>query len=114
MRFENVNKLKFLNSIFSLYRLDLKGNKKGTVSVLAEGLPGLPDNIRFDGKDGFFVSLVAPASESEPALPVTLGPFPNIRKFLSRVLYLLELPFIQINKLYPNYFARRAIHSVNT
>lgn len=93
-------------------RLDLKGSKKGTVSVLAEGLPGLPDNIRFDGQDGFFVSLVAPADESQPSLPITLAPFPNIRKFLSRLLYLLELPFIQINKVYPNYFAQRAAHSI--
>ncbi|XP_034250126.1 adipocyte plasma membrane-associated protein-like isoform X2 [Thrips palmi] len=93
-------------------RLDLKGNNKGTVSILAEGLPGLPDNIRFDGQDGFFVALVASADESHPALPVTLAPFPNIRKFLARVLYLLEMPFIQIHKLYPNYFTRRAIHSI--
>lgn len=90
----------------------MKGSKKGTVSVFAEGLPGMPDNIRFDGRDGFYVSLVVPADEAHPALPVTLGPFPNIRKFLARVLYLLELPFIQINNFYPNYFCRRVAHHV--
>lgn len=92
--------------------MDLKGNKKNAVSIFADGLPGVPDNIRFDGQDGFLVAIVAPADESHPSLSVTLAPFPNIRKFFARVLYLLELPFIQINNLYPNYFARRAIHSV--
>lgn len=93
-------------------RYDLKGNKKGTVSVFAEGLPGLPDNIRIDGQGGFYVSLVQIADESHPALPVVLGPFPNIRKFLSRVIFLLELPFDQINNFYPNYFCRRAKHFI--
>ncbi|KAK3932460.1 Adipocyte plasma membrane-associated protein [Frankliniella fusca] len=93
-------------------RFDLKGNKKGILSVFAEGLPGLPDNIRIDGQGGFYVSLVVPADESHPALPIVLAPFPNIRKFLSRVIFLLELPFAQINKYYPNYFCRRAEHFI--
>lgn len=91
----------------------MKGAKKGTKEVFAEGLPGLPDNVRVDGRGGFFVSVVVPADETHPSLPVVLGPFPNVRKFLARVLYLLELPFVQINNLYPNYFCRRAAHAVS-
>lgn len=93
-------------------RYDLKGSKKGSVSIFSEGLPGLPDNIRYDGQDGFFVSLVVPADESHPAPSVSLGQFPYIRKFLSRLLFLIELPFAQINQAYPNGFCRHVAHAV--
>ena len=104
-----------LHLFFSMvvFRYNLKGANKGTLQVFAEGLPGVPDNVRIDGLGGFYVSLVMPADKTHPCLPVVLGTFPNIRKFLARVLYLLELPFVQINNLYPNYFCRRAAHAVS-
>ncbi|KAJ1529749.1 hypothetical protein ONE63_006499 [Megalurothrips usitatus] len=93
-------------------RIDLKGSKAGSVSIFAEGLPGLPDNIRADGLGGFYVPLVSSADDAHPALPLVLGPFPLVRKFLSRLMFLLELPFVQINNVYPNYFCRRAAHMI--
>ena len=38
-------------------RYYLKGEKKGQSDVFIDGLPGFPDNIRSDGKDGILVSL---------------------------------------------------------
>jgi len=42
-----------------LVRYYLKGNKKGQSDLFIDGLPGLPDNIRSDGKGGILVSLIA-------------------------------------------------------
>lgn len=109
----NEDFLVFSESIAArVMKYELKGSKKGTVSVFAEGLPGAPDNIRFDGRDGFYVSLVIPADEYHPLVTVSLGPFPYIRKFLGRLLYILEFPFAQIDRIYPNYICRRAAHAI--
>lgn len=43
-----------------MYRYHLKGAKKGTKEMFIEGLPGVPDNVRSNGKGGFYVSLVMP------------------------------------------------------
>ncbi|XP_019172183.1 PREDICTED: protein STRICTOSIDINE SYNTHASE-LIKE 6-like isoform X1 [Ipomoea nil] len=39
-------------------RLYLKGEKKGSVDVFIENLPGMPDNIRYDGDGLFWIGLV--------------------------------------------------------
>lgn len=42
------------------FRYYLRGDKKGTTEVFNDGLPGSPDNIRSNGKGGFYISLIAP------------------------------------------------------
>ncbi|CAH9098443.1 unnamed protein product [Cuscuta epithymum] len=39
-------------------RLYLKGERKGTVDFFVEDLPGMPDNIRYDGEGHFWIALV--------------------------------------------------------
>lgn len=38
----------------------LRGDKKGTTDVFVDRLPGLPDNIRPNGKGGFYIVMSAP------------------------------------------------------
>lgn len=40
-----------------LCRYYLKGEKKGESDTFVDGLPGYPDNIRSNGRGGFFVVL---------------------------------------------------------
>ncbi|CAG7660341.1 unnamed protein product, partial [Allacma fusca] len=41
-------------------RYHLKGPKAGQKDVFMDGLPGLPDNIRPNGKGGFYIVLSEP------------------------------------------------------
>ncbi len=36
----------------------MSGAKKGKTEVLIDGLPGYPDNIRSNGRGGFYISLL--------------------------------------------------------
>lgn len=45
--------------LFYPFRHYLKGPKRGQTDVFVDGLPGIPDNIRSNGKGGFYVNLVA-------------------------------------------------------
>lgn len=38
----------------------LKGENKGRSGDFVDGLPGYPDNIRSNGRGGFYVALAAP------------------------------------------------------
>ena len=95
-----------------VYRYYLKGPKKGTYDVFLDGLPGLPDNIQTDGKDGFLIPLVVGRDDDYPPPLNILGPFPLIRKFFSRVLGLTELGFKIVDQIYPSEWAERGMHYI--
>lgn len=95
-----------------LLRYYLKGPKAGTSEVFIDGLPGLPDNLKSDGQGGFLVPLVLSRNKDHPILFQSLGPFPRIRKLISRVMGLGELAFTLLNQLYPNEFCQRSVHMV--
>jgi len=88
-----------------IQRFWLNGEKKGQLEAFVEGLPGLPDNITPD-EDGLWVALVVAADPQHPMLPHSLTRLPYVRKFLFRLLYLVELPFEFITKLYPNPYTK--------
>ena len=48
-----------VNSLYILlpYRYYLKGEKAGQTDVFVAGLAGYPDNIRSNGKGGFYVAI---------------------------------------------------------
>lgn len=94
-------------SLSRIYRYYLKGPKKGTTDVFTERLPGLPDNIQEDGSGGFYVTLVVPVDEENSFLTQKLGPYPLIRKFLSRLIYLIEAPTKFIDEVFPNYYMKQ-------
>ncbi|RZC38688.1 adipocyte plasma membrane-associated protein-like, partial [Asbolus verrucosus] len=95
-----------------IHRYYLKGPKKGTHDIFVDGLPGMTDNLKSDGKGGFIVPLVVAVDADHPGLTQILGPFPLIRKFLARVMGLVEFGFKFVNDIYPNEFSDRGVHLV--
>jgi len=93
-----------------IHRYYLKGPKKGIRDIFIDGLPGLPDNLKSDGQGGFVVALVLVRNETYPLLFQSLGPFPLLRKFIARILALFEMAFEHIDRIYPNYYAKLAVH----
>lgn len=59
----------------------LKGERAGQTEVFIDNLPGLPDNISFNGRDTFWLALYAPRAESLDALL----PRPFLRKVIWRL-----------------------------
>lgn len=91
----------------------LNGAKKGQYESFVEGLPGLPDNITPDA-DGLWVALVVAADPSNPMLPHSLTRLPYVRKFLARLLYLIEMPFEFITKVYPNPYTKAVAYKIGS
>jgi sugar lactone lactonase YvrE len=59
-------------------RLWLKGPKAGRTDVFVDGLPGMPDNISFNGSDTFWLAMPALRSKEIDAL----ASYPFVRKLL--------------------------------
>lgn len=93
-------------------KYNLKGSKAGKQEIFIEGLPGMPDNVHSDTKDGFLVSLVLYVDDDYPQLSQNLIPYPALRRLFARLLNLLEAPFKCLNSCYPNYYAEKIIHYV--
>lgn len=94
-----------------LLRYYLKGPKTGTWDVFIDRLPGISDNLTPDA-DGLWVPLVLSVDAENPALWQSAANAPLIRKFLARVLALIELPFKLIEQVYPNWFSASAVHKI--
>lgn len=91
-----------------LMRYWLKTEKEGTSDVFVDGLPGGADNITPDAK-GFYVALALTADPDHPYFYQTMAPYSYIRKFLARILYLVELLFKKIDHFYPNKFSKNIL-----
>jgi sugar lactone lactonase YvrE len=65
-----------------IVRLWLTGPKAGQRDVFIDQLPGMPDNISFNGRDIFWVGLVGPRGEKEEKVR-ELSPF--LRKLVFRI-----------------------------
>lgn len=62
-----------------IHRLWLKGDKKGERDLFAQGLPGNPDNLSFNGSDTFWVAMPAVRGSAVEALANK----PLLRKLLA-------------------------------
>ncbi|XP_014205300.1 adipocyte plasma membrane-associated protein-like [Copidosoma floridanum] len=93
-------------------KYNLKGSNAGKSEIFVEGLPGMPDNIHSDTKNGYLISFAAYADSQNPILPQFLIPYPNLRRLAARLLMLLEAPFKCLQSYYPNYFTEQFIHFV--
>jgi len=91
----------------------LKPGKIGEIRTFADGLPGLPDNLTPD-KDGLWVALPVTIDAQNPLLPQSMTRIPSIRKFLARVIGLVELLFNSIDSVLPNDFCKTAAHKAST
>ena len=66
---------------YRVLRYWLAGARRGEVEVLADNLPGFPDNITFNGRDRYWVALANPRN----AALDRLGPYPGLRKLVARL-----------------------------
>ncbi|MFJ2490144.1 SMP-30/gluconolactonase/LRE family protein [Pseudomonas iridis] len=73
---------------YRISRFWLKGPQVGTHDLFIDNLPGLPDNLSFNGHDRFWVALYAPRNA---LLDGTAG-HPFVRKMIVRALSVLPKP----------------------
>ncbi|WP_166222879.1 SMP-30/gluconolactonase/LRE family protein [Pseudomonas atagonensis] len=73
---------------YRISRYWLTGPKAGTHDLFIDNLPGLPDNLAFNGRDRFWVALYAPRNA---LLDGTAG-YPFVRKMIVRALTVLPKP----------------------
>lgn len=66
----------------------IKGPKAGTVEIFADNLPGFPDNIRSNGRGGFWVGLCGVRLPDVKTPFAHLGPYPAVRKAIGKFFYL--------------------------
>lgn len=85
-----------------IHKYYLKGAKTGQHEILADNLPGLPDNIRINDNGNFYVGLISPRIPGKPHLIEIMGPHNWIRKFLARLINMVLIPFKTINNILPN------------
>lgn len=73
---------------YRISRYWLSGPKAGTHDVFIDNLPGLPDNLAFNGRDRFWVALYAPRNKLLDAT----APHPFVRKMIVRAMMVLPTP----------------------
>lgn len=73
---------------YRISRYWLSGDKAGSHDLFIDNLPGLPDNLSFNGKDRFWVALFTPRN----ILLDTFAGYPFVRKILVRALTLFPAP----------------------
>lgn len=66
---------------YRVWRYWLKGPKAGQQEVFIDNLPGFPDNVSFNGRDGFWLALSAPRD----ALLDQMLPHPGLLKAAYRI-----------------------------
>jgi sugar lactone lactonase YvrE len=71
-----------------VHRHHLKGPRAGETEVWLDGLPGHPDNIRFNGRDRFWLAIPAPRN----VLMDLLAPLPLVRWGVIQLGALMPLP----------------------
>lgn len=73
---------------YRIVRYWLTGKRAGSSDVLIDNLPGLPDNIRFNGRDRVWVALFTPRNP----LVDGLAGWPWLRKVLARAMLIFPKP----------------------
>lgn len=67
-------------------------------------LPGSPDNIRSNGKGGYYVSIVTIFPENDSTIHSVVGKLPLLRKLVIRVVYLTQLFLNAVGQLDSSHF----------
>ncbi|WP_339533347.1 SMP-30/gluconolactonase/LRE family protein [Pseudomonas mucidolens] len=73
---------------YRISRYWLKGAKAGTHDLFIDNLPGLPDNLSFNGRDRFWIALYSPRN---PLLDGLAG-YPLLRQMVVRALLVVPKP----------------------
>lgn len=75
-----------------VYSYFLKGPRAGQSDVITQNLPGYPDNIKLNSRQNFYVGLGSVRYQGVSLLGPFLdliGPYPAIKRFLTKVYFLL-------------------------
>ncbi|XP_026760593.2 adipocyte plasma membrane-associated protein Hemomucin-like [Galleria mellonella] len=98
---------------FRLRKYYINGPKKGQSEVFIAGLPGVPDNLRAlpDGS-GVLVGLFTTFDNDHPMIFRSMSEAPLARKFIARLIRLIEIPFEYLNNLYPHVILEEIIHNI--
>ncbi|XP_022178955.1 adipocyte plasma membrane-associated protein-like [Myzus persicae] len=91
---------------YRVHKYYLKGHKAGKSEIFIDGLPGMPDNIKRNGRGSFYIPLVI------PRIPIvdSIGEYPTIRMMITKSLAIIDFTLLKINSLYPNLYCKRAFH----
>uniref|UniRef100_A0A4D5R9U6 Adipocyte plasma membrane-associated protein n=1 Tax=Scolopendra viridis TaxID=118503 RepID=A0A4D5R9U6_SCOVI len=75
-------------SICRILKYYLTTSKEGQTEVFADNLPGYPDNIRMNSNGNYYVGMSYARFDSSPFYLYLdyLGPFPNLRSFIAKLL----------------------------
>lgn len=73
---------------YRVNRLWLTGEEAGTSEVFIDNLPGFPDNLSFNGRDGYWLALFAPRD----ALLDRVLPLPWVRRIILRLPAAMQPP----------------------
>ncbi|WP_419793709.1 SMP-30/gluconolactonase/LRE family protein [Pseudomonas palleroniana] len=73
---------------YRISRYWLKGERRGSHDLFIDNLPGLPDNLSFNGHERFWVALYSPRN---PLLDAFAG-YPSLRKVMVRALMVVPKP----------------------
>lgn len=73
---------------YRVHRYWLKGEKAGQSEVFIDNLPGFPDNVRFNGKDRFWLAIPVPRN----LIVDFLAPYPALRLIVMQYARWLPLP----------------------
>jgi len=95
-----------------VWKYHLTGAKKGQKEILVDRLPGMPDNIRSNGKGGFYISLVIPALENSTFPLDSLGPMWIVRKLILRSQSLFLTLLSSLDFAMPHILFKHAQHYV--
>ncbi|XP_062540218.1 adipocyte plasma membrane-associated protein Hemomucin-like [Armigeres subalbatus] len=92
-------------------RYYLKGPKAGTHDIFIDGLPGQIDNLVEDDT-GIWAAVLIAVDSDNPSLSAKLASYPNVRKFLVRLMTIAELPFEYLYKKTGHHLALRVSHVI--
>ncbi|KAK3864707.1 hypothetical protein Pcinc_029625 [Petrolisthes cinctipes] len=90
----------------------LHGPKAGQTEMFVDRLPGFPDNIRPNGKGGYYIAIITVFPESSLRVLRIAGRLPWLRKLVTRVLYLTQLLLETIGKLDPSHSIDQAAKKI--
>ncbi|XP_013171026.1 PREDICTED: uncharacterized protein LOC106120273 [Papilio xuthus] len=98
---------------YRLVKYYINGPKKGKTEVFAAGLPGIPDNLKVlpDGS-GVLVSLYVAYDDEDPHLSRTMAATPLARKFLARLIRMIEIPFEFLYEQYPHVILEEIVYKI--
>lgn len=91
----------------AIHKYNIAGPKAGTTELLTNRLPGLPDNIRVNDRGNFFVGVISPRLPNTWHVMELVAPHNLIRKFVSRLVYMVLMPVKIVNYFVPTTATRK-------